>query len=138
MKLEDFLFYLTKHWHDTKELLLKGNYHPNAILGQYIKKEHGKGKRLLGIPTVLDRLIQQAIHQVLCPMWDKEFSESSFGFRPDRNAGQAIQQAKAYINAGNANIVNIDLRSLCRLSSRSVLTLQNHSMLLSPKPGHNT
>jgi len=111
MKLEDFLFYLTKHWHDTKELLLKGNYHPNAILGQYIEKEHGKGKRLLGIPTVLDRLIQQAIHQVLCPMWDKEFSESSFGFRPGRNAGQAIQQAKAYINAGNANIVNIDLRS---------------------------
>lgn len=111
MKLEHFLFYLTKHWDDTKEMLLEGTYRPNAILGQYIEKEHGNGKRLLGIPTVLDRLIQQSIHQVLCPIWDKEFSESSFGFRPGRNAGQAILQAKAYINAGYANVVNIDLKS---------------------------
>lgn len=110
MELKDLLFHLTKHWDDIKSDLLSGKYSPQAVLGISIDKESG-GKRLLGIPTVVDRLIQQAIHQILNPLWDKEFSDSSFGFRPRRNAGMAILQAQSYINKGYAHIVDIDLKS---------------------------
>lgn len=110
MELKDLLFYLTKYWDGIKVELLSGKYYPQAVLGVSIDKESG-GKRLLGIPTVVDRLLQQAIHQVLNPMWDKEFSDSSFGFRPRRNAGMAILQAQSYINNGYAHIVDIDLKS---------------------------
>ena len=110
MGLEDLLFHLTKHWEETKTRLLQGNYYPEPVLGISIDKENG-GKRLLGIPTVVDRLVQQAIHQVLSPVWDKEFSGHSYGFRPRRNAGMAIKQAQSYINSGYANIVDIDLKS---------------------------
>jgi len=110
MELKDLLFYFTKHWDKVKARLLSGEYYPQAVLGLNINKENG-GKRQLGIPTVVDRTIQQAIHQVLNLMWDKEFSDSSFGFRPRRNAGMAILQAHTYINAGYAHIVDIDLKS---------------------------
>ena len=110
MKLDKLLFHLTKHWEDTKSQLLEGKYYPQAVLGVSIDKENG-GKRLLGIPTVVDRLIQQSIHQVLNLMWDKEFSDSSFGFRPRRSAGMAKKQVQSYINAGYTNIVDIDLKS---------------------------
>ena len=78
---------------------------------RYKHRQRKRGKRLLGIPTVVDRLVQQAIHQVLSPVWDKEFSDHSYGFRPQRNAGMAIKQAQSYINSGYANIVDIDLKS---------------------------
>lgn len=110
MELDKLLFHLTKHWDDIRTQLLDGKYNPQAVLGISIDKENG-GKRLLGIPTVVDRLIQQAIHQALNPMWDKEFSDSSFGFRPRRSAGMAIKQAQSYINTGYANVVDIDLKS---------------------------
>lgn len=110
MDIDKLLFYLTKHWDDTKAQLLNGKYYPKPVLGISIDKESG-GKRLLGIPTVIDRLIQQAIHQVLSPVWDSEFSEFSYGFRPRRSAGMAIIQAKSYINSGYAAIVDIDLKS---------------------------
>ena len=77
MGLEDLLFHLAKHWEETKTRLLQGNYYPGPVLGISIDKENG-GKRLLGIPTVVDRLVQQAIHQVLSPVWDKEFSDHSY------------------------------------------------------------
>ena len=92
-------FYLTRYWEGVKISLLSGNYLPKAVLGVNIDKENG-GKRQLGIPTVTDRLIQQAIHQVLNRMWDKDFSRFSYGFRPDKNAGMAVRQARAYINSG--------------------------------------
>lgn len=110
MCLEKLLFHLTRNWNETKQQLLKGIYYPQAVLGVSIKKDSG-GVRLLGIPTVVDRLIQQAIHQRLSLMWDKDFSEWSYGFRPKRRADMAILQAQSYINKGYANIVDIDLKS---------------------------
>ena len=74
-----------------------------------IPKPNGKGERLLGIPTVTDRLIQQALHQVLSPIFDPDFSESSFGFRPGRHARQAVQQARQYVSDGRRWLVDVDL-----------------------------
>ncbi|MCX6249664.1 MAG: reverse transcriptase domain-containing protein [Bacteroidetes bacterium] len=93
--------YLQQHWTRLKEELESGLYQPKAILGVSIPKRSG-GERLLGIPTTFDRMIQQAIHQELSPM---------FEFRPGKNAGQAILQALAYINEGHSHIVDIDLKS---------------------------
>ena len=82
----------------------------------------GGGKRQLGIPTVLDRLIQQALHQVLSPVFEAGFSESSYGFRPGRNAGQAVEQAREYVEAGHHWVVDIDLESF--------FDRVNHDMLM--------
>lgn len=109
MELDELLFYLTRNWGSIKETILKGKYYPQPVLGVEIDKETG-GKRLLGIPTVVDRIIQQGIHQELNRSWDKDFSDWSFGFRPKRSAEMAILQAKAYINDGYTNIVDIDLK----------------------------
>jgi RNA-directed DNA polymerase len=102
--------YLQEHWERMKGELVAGTYHPKAILGVKIPKRNG-GERLLGIPTIFDRMIQQAIHQELSPLFDPDFSEFSYGFRPGRHAGQAIRQALAYINQGYGYIVDIDLKS---------------------------
>ena len=111
LETKDLRDYLNDNWPRLKNEIVSNGYYPSAILGIEIPKESGSGKRLLGIPTVFDRLINQAIHQVLSPMWEPDFSDSSFGFRPNRNAGQAIKQAKNYINAGYQDIVDIDLKS---------------------------
>jgi RNA-directed DNA polymerase len=102
--------FLQQHWARLKEELLNSTYRPQAILGKEIPKRSG-GKRLLGIPTTFDRMIQQAIHQELSLMFEPDFSAYSYGFRPGRNAGQAILQAQAYINQGFSSIVDIDLKS---------------------------
>nr|WP_025122635.1 MULTISPECIES: reverse transcriptase domain-containing protein [unclassified Serratia (in: enterobacteria)] len=88
--------------------LLQGNYIPQAIRQIEIPKPDGGG-RILGIPTVVDRLIQQAIQQHLTPYYETEFSDSSYGFRPGRNAGQAVQQAQAYMQNGRRWVVDLDL-----------------------------
>ena len=90
--------YLKAHWPGIREQLLGGTYQPRPVRRVEIPKPDG-GVRKLGIPTVLDRWIQQAMLQVLTPAWEATFSTHSYGFRPGRNAHQAVAQAQAYIAA---------------------------------------
>jgi RNA-directed DNA polymerase len=101
--------YLKEHWPNIKEDLLAGRYQPQPVRKVEIPKPGGKGMRMLGIPTVLDRLIQQAFNQVMQPIFDGEFSESSYGFRPGRSAHMAIRQARAYVASGRRWVVDMDL-----------------------------
>jgi RNA-directed DNA polymerase len=110
IKIDDLKPYLQEHWANMKVELETGTYQPQAVLGVKIPKRNG-GERLLGIPTTVDRMIQQAIHLELSPLFDPEFSEHSYGFRPGKSATQAILQALAYINQGYGYIVDIDLKS---------------------------
>ena len=93
MTVEDFPAHARAHWPAVRQQIRDGRYRPQAVRRVEIPKPDG-GKRMLGIPTVMDRMIQQAIAQVLTPIFDPTFSESSFGFRPGRNAHQAIRQVQ--------------------------------------------
>ncbi len=99
--------YLKAHWLDIKARLLQGSYVPQPVRQVAIPKPNGSGVRQLCIPTVLDRLIQQAILQVLQAKWDKTFSEHSYGFRPRRSAHQAVAQAQTYLKTGYEWVVDI-------------------------------
>src|SRR5882724_4717427 len=109
MTVEQLRAYLREHWLRIKEELLADNYHPQPVLKVEIPKAGGKGMRTLGIPTVIDRLIQQALHQVLSPIFEPDFSESSHGFRPNRSAQQAVVKAREYVREGRRWVVDIDL-----------------------------
>jgi RNA-directed DNA polymerase len=100
--------YLKKHWPEIRAQLLAGAYRPKPVKREEIPKSDG-GVRKLGIPTVLDRFIQQAIMQVLQGYWDKTFSDHSYGFRPGRSAHQAISRGQQYVEQGYRWIVDIDL-----------------------------
>ena len=102
--------HLKVHWEGIAAKLRSGDYRPAAVRSVSIPKPDG-GERLLGIPTVLDRLIQQAIHQVLSPLWEVEFSPYSYGYRPGRSAHDAVRQARQYVEAGKHWVVDIDLKS---------------------------
>lgn len=108
MTVEQLPEYLKEHWPTIREQLLRGTYKPQPVKRVEIPKPGG-GVRKLGIPTAVDRFIQQALLQVLQSRWDPTFSEYSFGFRPGRSAHQAIAQAQRYIAEGNRYVVDIDL-----------------------------
>jgi RNA-directed DNA polymerase len=108
MSAGDLPAYLKEHWPTIRAQLLEGTYKPQPVRRVEIPKASG-GMRPLGIPTVLDRFIQQAVMQVLQADWDGTFSETSFGFRPGRSAHQAVERAQAYIAAGHSFVVDIDL-----------------------------
>jgi group II intron reverse transcriptase/maturase len=102
--------HLTKNRERIESLLRSGTYLPQAVLGLEILKSNGK-PRLLGVPTVTDRLLQQAVGQVIAIKFEMEFEDYSYGFRPNRNAQQAVLKAQEYINDGYRHIVDIDLKS---------------------------
>lgn len=108
MRVQELKPYLDDAWAFIKADILEGIYVPSAVLKVEIPKSSG-GKRMLGIPTVLDRLIQQAISQHLIRLYDEGFSANSYGFRPRRNAHQAVQKAKEYVNTGYTEIIELDL-----------------------------
>ena len=109
MTIEEFPAFAREHWPSIRQALRDETYQPSPVRRTEIPKRHGQGKRLLGIPTVVDRVIQQAIAQVLGPLFDPEFSASSFGFRPGRSAHHAVKQIQSYIKAGAKVAVDLDL-----------------------------
>ena len=108
MSIDDLAAYLNEHWPTIRVQLLAGSYEPQPVRRVEIPKASG-GTRPLGIPTVLDRFIQQAVMQMLQADWDPTFSEHSYGFRPGRSAHQAVARAQELIASGHGTVVDIDL-----------------------------
>jgi len=119
--VEDLASLLRRRWEAIREALFSGTYAPNAVRKVEIPKPGGSGLRMLGIPTTLDRLIQQALLQVMQPMFDPTFSDHSFGFRPGRSAHQALDRAKAHIAAGHRWVVDMDLEKFFDRVNHDVL-----------------
>ena len=120
MTVDELPKYLVGHWEGIRAQLLGGAYQPWPVLGAEIPKSSG-GMRKLGIPTVLDRFIQQSILQVLQPMFDATFSEHSHGFRPGRNAHGAVCEAQRYIQGGKGVVVDVDLEKFFDRVNHDVL-----------------
>lgn len=108
MSVQNLRKHILEHWESMKMELLEGTYDPQPVRRVEIPKPDG-GMRLLGIPTVIDRLIQQAIAQILTSLYDPAFSDHSYGFRPNRSAHDAVKKAKGYIQEGNRWVIDIDL-----------------------------
>jgi len=109
MTVKELRPYLQAHWLDIRAHLDAGQYRPQAVRRVEIPKADGQGVRQLGIPTVLDRLIQQAVAQALTPLFEPGFSPQSYGFRPGRKAHDAVRAAQGYIREGYTWGVDIDL-----------------------------
>ena len=120
MRVEEVWGYCVLNWSRIREELLEGRYQPQPVLGVEIPKTGG-GVRQLGIPTAMDRLIQQALHQVLTPIFDPGFSESSYGFRPGRSAHQAVRMAREYVASGKRWLVDMDLEKFFDRVNHDVL-----------------
>jgi RNA-directed DNA polymerase len=127
LTVESFKDWLKVHWPSVRTALLEGRYLPARVRAVDIPKPSG-GVRTLGIPTVLDRLIQQALLQILQPILEPTFSASSYGFRPGRNAHQAVQAAKQYVAQGRTWVVDIDLEKF--------FDRVNHDLLMSRVARH--
>jgi len=108
MQTEELRNWLEANWVMLKQSILEGSYHPQPVRKVEIPKPQG-GTRMLGIPTVLDRLLAQAIHQWLSPQYEPGFSENSYGFREGRNAHQAVERARRYLEEGKVWVVEMDL-----------------------------
>ncbi len=109
MMVADLKGHLEQHWPSVKRALLEGRYIPQPVKRVEIPKPGGKGQRLLGIPTVQDRLLQQALHQVLIPLFEPGFSANSYGFRAGKSAHQAVTAARNHVCAGKRWVVDMDL-----------------------------
>jgi RNA-directed DNA polymerase len=120
MTVEQLKPYLQERWAKIKEELLEGEYQPQPVRCVEIPKPQG-GMRQLGIPTVVDRLIQQALHQVLSPIFEPDFSESSYGFRPGRSAHQAVRQAREHVAEGRRWVADLDLEKFFDRVNHDVL-----------------
>jgi group II intron reverse transcriptase/maturase len=120
MRVDELLSYLKGNYENLKASLLSGTYKPQAVRRVEIPKPNGT-LRLLGIPTVIDRLIQQSINQVLSPIFDREFSNSSYGFRPRRSAHMALKQSQKHINEGYKYVVDIDLEKFFDTVNHDIL-----------------
>jgi group II intron reverse transcriptase/maturase len=120
MTVDELPDWLRAHWVRVREELLTGTYQPQPVQRQLIPKTGG-GKRALGIPTVLDRLIQQALLQVLQPQFDPTFSQHSHGFRPGRRAHDAVREAQRYVQDGRRWVVDVDLKSFFDRVNHDVL-----------------
>lgn len=107
--VHEFEVWASENWAKVRQQLMEGTYQPEPVRRKTIPKPGGKGERMLGIPNVLDRLIQQAIVQVLTPIFDPTFSDSSFGYRPKRSAHGAAKQVQRIIQQGHTHCINVDL-----------------------------
>jgi RNA-directed DNA polymerase len=122
MQTDELRDYLTHHYQVLSEEILEGSYQPDPVRRVTIPKAQG-GTRMLGIPTVKDRLLQQAIAQWLSPKYEAQFSKNSYGFRPNRNAHQAVLQAQQYLQSGKTCVIELDLEKF--------FDTVNHDRLLS-------
>jgi RNA-directed DNA polymerase len=120
MEVSQLRPYLREHWADIKEQLLKGTYQPRPVRRVDIPKPGG-GWRMLGIPSVMDRLLQHAMHQILSPLWEPRFSPHSYGFRPGKSAAQAVKSAQSYVNNGYRWVVDLDLEKFFDRVNHDVL-----------------
>ena len=135
MQTRELKLYLQTNWPEIKSRIEAGTYKPSPVRAVSIPKPNG-GERLLGIPTVTDRLIQQGISQVLTEIYDPTFSEFSYGFRPGKSAHQAVEQAKKYLNEGYTTVLELDLEKFFdkvnhdRLMSKLAQTITDKKLLL--------
>jgi RNA-directed DNA polymerase len=132
MRVEELEPYLHEHWQTIREQLLAGSYRPSAVKRQLIPKSGG-GVRELGIPTVLDRFVQQLMLQVLQPIFDPTFSEHSHGFRPGRRAHDAVRKAQQYVQDGRRWVVDVDLEKFFDRVSHDVLMGKLHNRIADPR-----
>ena len=122
MQVTELAEYMQEHQEEIIKSIRNGTYTPQPVKGVKIPKSSG-GTRLLGIPTVIDRLLQQAVHQVLSSVYELEFSDYSYAFRPNKGAHKAIIQALSYVNSGYQDIIDLDLKSF--------FDIVNHDYLMS-------